>query len=1183
MENSLEIHLLGSVQIHREGPIAFAYAKSQALLAYLAVTGQSHPRLHLADLLWSEMEESSALANLRQIVGDLRSQVGAHLRIERQSLALDRATPHWLDVADFEQKAGERLESQPTGQLEEAVAFYRGDFLEGLYVNDAPQFENWVTGQRERLRRLALRGLDELTRRYRQEGAQGRGQALLYTERILAIEPWQEEAHRQLMLLLALDGRRSAALAQFEVCRRALAEELDVEPGAETLALYEQIRTDSLTGDPLDQSDTALPESGAAWFPAPQTVRSQVALPAFLQEEEEEDSQERDFVAREQELQALERFLSTALEGKGRCVFVTGDAGSGKTHLIEEFARRAQRAHSDLVAVSGRCNAFSGIGDPYLPFREILESLTGDIESRWAAGRLDSTAARRLWQLLPQVYAELFTSAPDLIDLLIPSASLLQRLRTLGDPSDPWIAQAQSRLAQMAERPGTRQLTQLGVFSQFVALLQGLARRQPLLLILDDLQWIDASSASLLFHLGRQIEHSPILLVGTYREDELPLGRNGERHPLEAVVGELRRLYGNIQIDLNQTDAQKFMDALFASLPNRLDAEFKESLFQHTKGHALFAIEMLHDMQERQALVKDGDGFWVQEGTTAWHSLPERVEAVIEERIGRLPMSHQETLKVASVEGEEFTTEVVARAQAVEQQAMIRQLSSQLDRQYRLVSSQSLQQIGGRRISRYRFRHILFKQYVYERLDLVERAYLHEIVGSLLEEIYGQSAEQIACELARHFQLADLADKALLYLQVAGHRALQSGANSEAVALFEEALELLADREESESRTKTELILQTSLGNGRIAIKGFAAPEVRDPFEQAHRLCLQVNDPALTVTVLHGLFRYYYVRAELETAEQICNQIVHFTEQISDPRFITPAELTTGLTNYALGKLETASDHLTRAAASYKTQAHSYYVETFGQDPLPICLDHQALLLWLQGYPEQALAQSREVIALAGTLSNPFDEAGAFCYASALQQLLGDAESSRALAATAFRIAHAKGLINWELFAGVVGGWAAGVEGIAQMEQCLAGWQGSGSRLLVPYFSALLAERYWRAGEVEMGMEAIEQGLDMSSQTGETTYAAELYRLRGELLRTQKQPEETIVSAFEHALALASEQGAKSLELRGALSLARFRLEQGHHIEVHAQLAEIYGWFTEGFDSTDLREARQLLKEFSEQ
>lgn len=781
MENLLEIRLLGNLTIQEQGPVTLTYAKSQALLAYLAVTGRAYARLQIAELLWPEMEESSALGNLRQIVGDLRARLGRHLRIERQSLAFDFATPHWLDVAFFEQKTGD----QSLEALQEAAALYRGDFLDGLYVNDAPQFESWMAGQRDRLRRLALRGLDDLTRRLRSQGIQGRSQALRYTERILEIEPWQEEAHRQMMLLLALDGQRSSALAQFDICRRVLAEELDVEPTAETLALYEQIRSDNLHIDPLDQSVVG----GISVIHS--TEQAPAGLPPFLAEEEgEEQSRESDFVAREQELQELDRFLSTALEGRGRCVFVTGDAGSGKTHLTEEFARRARQKHPRLVVVSGRCNAFSGIGDPYLPFREILESLTGDIESRWAAGRLDSTAARRLWQMLPQVYAELFTSAPDLIDLLVPSASLLQRLRAMGDPSDPWIAQARSRLAQMTERPGARQLTQLGVFSQFAALLQGLARGQPLLLILDDLQWIDASSASLLFHLGRQMEHSPILLVGTYREDELPLGRNGERHPLEAVVGELRRLYGNIQIDLNQTDAQKFMDALFAGFPNRLDAEFKESLYQHTKGHALFAIEMLHDMQERQALVKDGDGFWIQEGTTDWHSLPERVEAVIEERIGRLPQAHRETLKVASVEGEDFTAEVIARVQSMEEQRLVRLLSGELDRQYRLVRGQQSLRLGRQRLSQYEFRHILFSHYLYGAIDEIERSYLHEAVGDALEFLYGDRAETIAIRLAYHYSRSETWDKAIHYLTIAGDIAAAVYADKDALDSYTQALEM---------------------------------------------------------------------------------------------------------------------------------------------------------------------------------------------------------------------------------------------------------------------------------------------------------------------------------------------------------------------------------------------------------
>ncbi|MBI1879531.1 MAG: ATP-binding protein [Chloroflexi bacterium] len=260
------------------------------------------------------------------------------------------------------------------------------------------------------------------------------------------------------------------------------------------------------------------------------------------------------FVAREDELVQLNRYLTDMLtEQQGLVVFVTGEAGSGKTALVEEFAWRALEAHASLVVAGGNCNAYTGVGDPYLPFREILGLLTDDRETRWAAKALIRKHAHRLRNSLPYMVQVLVNAGPDLVDTFIPGSALITRAETVALSDTHWLAQLKVLVARKATVPGPTNLEQRNLFEQYTKVLRSLARRGPIVLILDDLQWADKGSINLLFHLAKRLENSPILIVSVYRPADVALGRDGKRHPLEPIVNELQRHFGPIRVNLKQT------------------------------------------------------------------------------------------------------------------------------------------------------------------------------------------------------------------------------------------------------------------------------------------------------------------------------------------------------------------------------------------------------------------------------------------------------------------------------------------------------------------------------------------------------------------------------------------------------------------------------------------------------
>lgn len=526
----------------------------------------------------------------------------------------------------------------------------------------------------------------------------------------------------------------------------------------------------------------------------------EIALPSFLQQPVPFVTQPRLFVAREHELAQLQRLLDLACAGQGRVAFVTGEAGSGKSTLVQEFARRAQLAQPDLVVATGTCQAFAGIGDPYLPFRELLAMLTGDVEDSWVGGTLSRAHVATLWSLLPQVVSLLLADTPNLIGTFITGAALLQRAQMAAPAGASWLTQ----LAAFVAAQGTEQASrwqQQDLFAQTTRFLLGLARHRPLLLCLDDLQWADAGSLHLLFHLGRQLLGSRILLLGLYRPTDVALGRPAllgnqpstvtERHPLVPVVAELQRTFDERAIDLQHADGHTFIQALLAGMPHHLSPTFTATLYQHTEGQALFTVELLRALQARGDLVQDGQGAWLEGPTLNWETLPAQVEGMISERIGRVPSLLQSLLTIAAVEGETFTAEVIATVQGISDQRVIQELSNVLDKQHGLVHLQEVQRFPAARLSRYRFRHHLFQTYLYQRLDAAERATLHEAVGQALLQRYGEQNTEVMPQLARHFELAGLPEMAITYLIKAGEQARCVYLNTLAIDYFQRAWERL--------------------------------------------------------------------------------------------------------------------------------------------------------------------------------------------------------------------------------------------------------------------------------------------------------------------------------------------------------------------------------------------------------
>ncbi|MCB9076027.1 MAG: AAA family ATPase [Anaerolineaceae bacterium] len=756
----LSLYLFGPPRLELDGrPVDISRRNVLALAAYLAITRRPHSREALATMFWPEYEASKAKAALRRTLSALNTALdGDWLDADRETIGFDSERDIWVDVRQFEWCLGEARNGAGTlTRLTEAVALYHDDFLAGFSLRASPAFDEWQFFQSEALRRELAQALERLVAGHRQSNVQA---AFPYAQRRVEIDPLDEAAQRDLMRLYVQAGQRTAAVRQYRLLTEALQAELGASPAPETVELFRQLQT---AAEPIPFEP-----------PAFLTDDFQPARPPAL------------FVAREREMTQLDGYLAQALDGQGQVVFITGQAGSGKTALVQAFARQAQAAVPDLLVAPGSCDAYLGLGDPYLPFREILQLLAGDVEPRWTRGDITRENARRVWNFLSQSIQTLKTVGPGLIDRLISQNILPEPAHRALAELTPWETPDRS-----ANPPTDGQPSHNDLCEQVAHFLSELAQQRPLLLIIDDAQWIDAASINLLFSLSRRLSTGRILLLVTYRPDDVALGRAGDRHPLAPVINEIQRHYGHPPLDLAQTMTYDFIEALLNAVPNQLGPAFRAALYRRTQGHPLFTVELLRSLQARGDLVKNGQGIWVESDAIDWASLPARVEAVIEERLGRLDDRLRTILATAAVEGETFTVQVVAQVQNMSEGELLRILSQELVQRHQLILEQGEEKVGSMYLARFHFRHALFQQYLYRTLGSSERRWLHGQVAAVLEQTYRDNLEPITVQLARHYAEAGAVEQAVAYLLQAGDKARLLYAHQEAIGFYQQALQFL--------------------------------------------------------------------------------------------------------------------------------------------------------------------------------------------------------------------------------------------------------------------------------------------------------------------------------------------------------------------------------------------------------
>jgi len=875
------------------------------------------------------------------------------------------------------------------------------------------------------------------------------------------------------------------------------------------------------------------------------------------------------FVGRQTEMAFLQTAWTQTQAGHGQIAAVMGEPGVGKSRLFYEFKLLVQRNCLVLETFS----VSHGKAYPYLPLIDLLKNyfqLTTQDEDRRRREKITGkvlTLDRGLEDTLPYLFF------------------------LLG------IAEQTSPLQQM-----DGQIRRQRILEAIKRLLFRESLNQPLLIIFEDLHWLDNETQAFLQLLSESLATARILLLVNYRP-EYHAPWHGKTY------------FSQLRLDpLGKEQAEEMLSALLGDAGGATGrSPLHQFILAKTEGNPFFMEEIVQELREQSFLTVGAHG---RAPLPTDLRLPTTVQGVLTARMDRLPAEEKALLQTLAVIGRECAANLLRKV-ATHSEADLHRLLARLQTAEFVYEQPAFPDVE------YIFKHALTQEVAYNSLLIERRKILHERTALAMEEIYRERLEDHYSELAYHYSRSGNTQKAIDYLQLAGQQAVQRSAHEEAITHLTAALELLTTLHDSPARSLQELMLQIALGATLMTPKGYTAIETKKAYTRAWELCQQVGETPHIGPVLWALSLFYRVTGSHSLALEPEEQLLAIAQRHQDPVLLVAAHTIVGSHLWWTGNLLAARTHLEQGMRHHNLQKQKSVWMSYGVDVGILCVTDLALVLWCCGYPDQAWGRIQEALNLGHELAHAHSLVLARCWAAWLQQLCQRYEHIlREQTETAITIAAEQGLSFYSGILASIHGWALAKqgntkEGLAQIDQGIASYRANVGEHIVPYFLALLAETQSNAGRKQEAALSLNEALALAEKNGEHFFDAELHRLKGELtLQQQLQVErqkskvpntllptpDTLSSSlntqpltlntqaeaeaevcFLKAIEISQKQQAKSLELRATMSLTRLWQSQGRSTEAHDILAPVYNWFTEGFETKDLQEAKALIEELSQQ
>ncbi len=827
------------------------------------------------------------------------------------------------------------------------------------------------------------------------------------------------------------------------------------------------------------------------------------------------------FVGREHELGLLRDRWEIAKDGEGQIVLVSGEAGIGKSRLCQSL--RDHIGGAPHVRVRYQCSPFHTNSALY-PSIQQLSRAAGFEGGDDAAVRLDK---------LESLLGETATRATSLVQLF---ASLLSL--PVGD-----------RYGALDLPPEEIKRRTLDAFGDQLA---DLSVHQPVLFLFEDAHWIDATSQELLGILVERIRALPVLLIITSRP-EWRAGFSSQSHIATVQLNRLARRQGE--------------QIVRAIAGDDITEEIVQRIVERTDGVPLFVEEVAKSMLESGLDMTQAD-------------IPATLQGSLLARLDRLGPNAKEAAQIGAAIGREFSHNLIASIFEQSEDKLGQALEN-------LIGAELVFRNGTPPVATYTFKHALVQDAVYESLLHSRRQTLHQDIAQTFE---ARSPETVATEpeiLAHHYTEAGLREKAVPYWLLAGRRASERLANVEAIAHLRQGERVLMELPATTEREQLELDFHLSLGPALIATKGFAAAEVGEIYGRARELSRQIGDNVSLFPANYGLWINMQQSGQLDEAKALAEESLAIAKAQSNTGYLLQGHHAMWTTQFSFSDLTSCHHHAKRGAELYDLAKHRSHAFLYGaHDPGVCALNHVAVAGWFLGYPEQAAQAAQEGKALAERLEHPFSLVLSHSYASWLYQYRREPERVLELCEATISACGKYDIApNYRASASILAGWARASSGNAKsgiqaILDGIADWNAAGQGIRMSYFLALLAEAYRHGGQIELGLAALAQALDQAQASGELKWRSELLRLKGDLILAHDADDTNeAVSCYRQALTSARKLQAKSLELRTSTSLGRLWIDQTKSDEARDLITPIYNWFTEGFDTADLKEAKALLDE----
>jgi len=832
---------------------------------------------------------------------------------------------------------------------------------------------------------------------------------------------------------------------------------------------------------------------------------------------------------REEELAQLREWFEQVQHGQRRVVFVAGEAGIGKTIFLRAFLDGLRKDTTVRIG-QGQCIEQYGASESYMPMLEALTQL-----GRGAGA--------------PQMLAILHRLAP----------AWLPQLSTL--------LSAEERLKVYHETVG---LSQHRMLREMADALATLAADAPLVISLEDLQWSDASTLDLIAAIARRSEPARLMILATYRPVEMLAGD----HPLRVLKQELE-LHGHckeLRLKLlTESDVAAYLDRRLSKRELR-NLNIAKTIHQRTEGNPLFMVNVV------DYLIAHGS-----EADSNKIEAPRNIRQMIERNLERLTPQERGVLETASVAGNEFSAAAVASALG-RPLSEVEYCFTRLSRFEQFVHAKGVSEWPDGTVSlNARFLHALYRDVLYDLIPPGHRIELHRRIAERHEIAYGDRVGEIAAELADHYSRTNERLKAIRYFQLAGERAMAHSAYGVAIHNSKEVLQRLDGIADLSLREQFELSTQVILGNALMATHGYAASEVEIAFARARVLSQLVSQSSQLTPIVFGLFMFCLIRGQYDTAEQLGAQLLGLAERERNRAVLLDAQVLLGGVFFYRGELSMAHDHLERAISMLSSDSNKPDAPAYAQDRVVLALSWMALTMWMLGYPQRAVEHSQRAMRLSSDPPHPFSRAIALTFDAVLHQLRGEPEIVRQRAHEGLAISTEH---EFSLFAAcdtLLLGWALReqgreADGLTQLRSGLSQFRQTGANQTLPYYLTLLAEAHCHAAHFDEGFRAIAEAESAMHATGERQPEAEIYRVKALLLAKCGTSEQSEAEHFLlKSLEAARRQNSKSFELRTAISLCELWIAQGKKRDAQELLSGLYSWFTEGFDTPQLREAAHLL------